>query len=58
MDEGFCTKCGKRVTFPTSKTECEESPDCGPFRAEATIADDVLDRTQASWQPASSDPSA
>jgi hypothetical protein len=51
MDEGFCSKCGKRVTVPTSKRECEASPDCGPFRQEATIEDDVLDHTQDRWHP-------
>ena len=51
MDEGFCTKCGMRITTPTSKTECLESPNCGPFRQENVIPDDVLDRTKQGWRP-------
>lgn len=51
LDEGFCAKCGQRVTFPTTKTQCEDSPDCGPFQQENLIPDGVLDRTQRGWQP-------
>ena len=52
MDEGFCVKCGKRVTVPTTPNECEYSPDCGPFRQEATVPDEVLDRSAEGWWPA------
>ena len=51
MDEGFCTRCGKRVTFPTTPVECEYSPHCGPFRQENTVPDDVLSGHEHAWHP-------
>lgn len=54
MNEGFCTKCGQRVTIPTSTKQCDDSPECGPFQQENAISDDVLDRTKLSWRPPSS----
>lgn len=51
LDEGFCVRCGKRVTHPTTRRECEQSPDCGPFRQEGSIPDDVLERSTADWHP-------
>lgn len=50
LGEGFCTKCGQRVTIPTSTRHCDHSPDCGPFRQESVIADDVLNHTQQGWR--------
>jgi hypothetical protein len=55
MNEGFCAKCGKRVTFPTTSFECDQAPDCGPFRIEETVADDVLLETRRGWEPADHD---
>ena len=51
MDEGFCVKCGKRVTVPTTRNECEDSPECGPFRQEEWIPDEVLDGSERRWWP-------
>ena len=53
LDEGFCTKCGQRVTMPTSRKQCGDSPDCGPFQQENAIPDEVLDHTRRGWWPSS-----
>lgn len=51
MDEGFCAKCGKRVSVPTTKSECERAPNCGPFRSENEVPDQVLDHSERCWHP-------
>lgn len=51
LDEGFCTKCGLRVTIPTSSKHCDRSPACGPFLQENAIPDDVLDHSRRGWWP-------
>lgn len=53
LDEGFCARCGQRVTIPTSTEHCDRAPDCGPFRQGNVIADDLLNYTQRGWEPPS-----
>lgn len=52
MDEGFCTRCGKRVTVPTTREVCDAAPHCGPFESENTVRDEVLLHTARGWRPA------